>query len=195
MAALPYAFTFTAPADFQYVGTDERPVEEAGALLRSGGLRPLWPCAAAAASRNMLLLLPPKAARVLRGQGAADAASPRPSPPPPARPALRPAGLEAQQSLNPPGFQPQPLLCPPPIFAKQPTFDYGFRRGAGRAALLHALQGLHALLLGQAAPNPACAPARPPPAAGATWRRRRRPAAAAPVLASPAARRREERQE
>jgi hypothetical protein len=37
------------------------------------------------------------------------------------------AGLEQQQGNNPPGFQPQPLLCPPPLFAKQPQFDYAFK--------------------------------------------------------------------
>jgi hypothetical protein len=40
-------------------------------------------------------------------------------------------GLEQQQQqgVNPPGFQPQPLMCAPPLFAKQPQFDYAFRWG------------------------------------------------------------------
>jgi hypothetical protein len=37
------------------------------------------------------------------------------------------AGLQQQQGNNPPGFQPQPLLCPPPLFAKQPQFDYAYK--------------------------------------------------------------------
>ncbi|KAL4424601.1 hypothetical protein ABPG77_009185 [Micractinium sp. CCAP 211/92] len=36
-------------------------------------------------------------------------------------------GLEQQQDVLLPGFAPQPLLCTPPLFAKQPVFDYGFR--------------------------------------------------------------------
>lgn len=29
--------------------------------------------------------------------------------------------------MSPAGFQQQPLLCAPPLFAKQPQFDYAFR--------------------------------------------------------------------
>ncbi len=38
--------------------------------------------------------------------------------------------------MTPPLFQPQPLLCAPPLFAKQPQFDYAFRWAAeGEGAL------------------------------------------------------------
>lgn len=40
-------------------------------------------------------------------------------------------GLEQQQAVSLPGFQHQPLLCAPPLFAKQPQFDYAFRWGQG----------------------------------------------------------------
>ncbi|PRW32690.1 General transcription factor 3C polypeptide 5 [Chlorella sorokiniana] len=35
--------------------------------------------------------------------------------------------LEQLAGMTPPLFQPQPLLCAPPLFAKQPQFDYAFR--------------------------------------------------------------------
>lgn len=37
------------------------------------------------------------------------------------------AGLEQLAGMTPPLFQPQPLLCAPPLFAKQPQIDYAFR--------------------------------------------------------------------
>ncbi|PSC76789.1 general transcription factor 3C polypeptide 5 isoform X1 [Micractinium conductrix] len=36
-------------------------------------------------------------------------------------------GLEQQEGSSVPGFQPQPLLCTPPVFAKQAQIDYAFR--------------------------------------------------------------------
>lgn len=46
----------------------------------------------------------------------------------PQRAPLPCAGLTQQpDSNNPPGFLQQPLLCAPPLFAKQPQFDYAFR--------------------------------------------------------------------
>ncbi len=35
--------------------------------------------------------------------------------------------LDPSRQQDPPGFAAQPLLCTPPLFAKQPIFDYAFR--------------------------------------------------------------------
>lgn len=122
VAALPHSYRFSLPADFQYVGLDSRPVEEQGehqgmgrtsVLLLVGGLD--------AASRTCLQQ---------RSQLPVVRVSPHAWPAAFQALAPPPAGLEQQQDVLLPGFAPQPLLCTPPLFAKQPVFDYGFRWGA-----------------------------------------------------------------